>query len=192
MENFNSKKYWENRYSKKGNSGLGSYGLESEFKSSFLNKFIEDNNIKNITDLGCGDGNQISQLYSFEKYYGYDVSKTVINICNDKFNGVDKLSFHNDYNSLPISDLTMSLDVTYHIIEDSYFNEYMKMLFDKSSKYVILYTINSSDSTGFAQHLKNREIKTWIEKNIYDFQFKSYSKYSGKSNGIGFFIYEKK
>ena len=33
MENFNSKKYWEDRYLKGGNSGNGSYGVLAQFRA---------------------------------------------------------------------------------------------------------------------------------------------------------------
>ena len=55
---FDSNEYWENRYKNNETSGDGSYGKLALFKSSIINNFIKDYNIKSILDLGCGDGNQ--------------------------------------------------------------------------------------------------------------------------------------
>ena len=41
----NSSDYWERRYSKGGNSGIGSYGRLAEFKAEVLNRFVKENNI---------------------------------------------------------------------------------------------------------------------------------------------------
>jgi hypothetical protein len=51
---------WENRYKANGNSGAGSYGVLCEYKAKFINKFIIDNNCKNVIEFGSGDGNQMS------------------------------------------------------------------------------------------------------------------------------------
>ena len=86
--NFNSKLYWENRYKGGNNSGLGSYGLEADFKSTYINKFINDFKIKTINDFGCGDSNQISLLNGFDTYTGFDVSQTVLDLCKVKFKSI--------------------------------------------------------------------------------------------------------
>ncbi len=38
---FNSKKYWNDRYVKGGNSGTGSYNELAKFKAHIINSFIE-------------------------------------------------------------------------------------------------------------------------------------------------------
>ena len=55
------------------------------------------------------------------------------------------------------SDPVVHVDVTYHVVEDEYFNEYMHNLFRLTNKYVLIYSINSDNSSGFAEHLKNRK-----------------------------------
>lgn len=189
---FNSKKYWENRYSKNGDSGLGSYGDEYVFKKSYINKLILEKNIGSIIDLGCGDGNQIKEIIGYDQYLGYDVSMTIIEKCKILYNNIPNINFTCDINELTMSDLAMSLDVTYHIIEDKYFEEYMNMLFNLSKKYVLIYSINSDNSNGFAIHLKNRKICEFIKNKFSDFILVDNIKYKKKDNGIGFFLYEKK
>ena len=40
VNEFDSQNYWENRYKTNGNSGLGSYGDEATFKSTYINEKI--------------------------------------------------------------------------------------------------------------------------------------------------------
>jgi hypothetical protein len=189
--NFNSKNYWENRYKNNGNSGLGSYGYESEFKSKYINNFIRKNNIKTINDFGCGDSNQISTIDGFDTYMGFDVSTTAINLCVNKFKDDNRFKFVNNINDMIKSDVTFSLDVTYHIVEEIYFDEYMHNLFNLTNKYVLIYSINSDNSDGFAIHLKNRKFMDWIKKEHPNFQLIDNLPFDGKNNGIGFYLFEK-
>src|SRR6185437_413146 len=69
--------YWENRYRKNGNSGNGSYGIKAEYKAAIINRFVAEQNIVTVIELGCGDGNQLKQLH-FKDYMGFDVSPTAI------------------------------------------------------------------------------------------------------------------
>jgi hypothetical protein len=50
--------YWEERYSQGGNSGSGSYAKFAEFKAEVLNDLVQQNAIRSVIELGCGDGNQ--------------------------------------------------------------------------------------------------------------------------------------
>ena len=59
---FDSKKYWEKRYLKGGDSGDGSYGKLAEFKAKVINRFVKENEIKTIIEWGCGDGNQLTYM----------------------------------------------------------------------------------------------------------------------------------
>lgn len=53
----NTKNIWENRYISGGNSSVGSYGVLCDYKASFINNIIKNNNCTNILELDCGDGN---------------------------------------------------------------------------------------------------------------------------------------
>lgn len=83
---------WENRYKENGNSGVGSYGVLCEYKAIFINKFIIDNNCKNIIELGSGDGNQMS-YFNVQHYTGIDISEHVINICKQKYSHLANKKF---------------------------------------------------------------------------------------------------
>lgn len=154
--NFNSKKYWEERYVKGGNSGNGSYGFLASFKADIINKFIQKYHVKNIVELGCGDGNQLS-LLKMENYLGLDVSKKIINECKKKFPQYnfeysETYKKHENQNF----DLALSLDVIFHLVEDITYQEYMNKLIDMNAKYLIIYSCNFKDDGTFGIHVKPR------------------------------------
>lgn len=192
MVNFDSKKYWENRYLTNGNSGAGSYGTEAMFKANYINGVIKKYGINSISDFGCGDGNQISLLTGFKKYYGYDFSRTTIDNCIKKLTD-KRYQFEYNIEDIPISDITISLDVTYHILEDDYFEEYMNSLFMKSNKYVLIYSMNRNDATSqnMSIHLKNREFVGWVSNNYPHFELVETIKFPEKTNDIGFYLFIK-
>lgn len=179
VEDFNSSKYWENRYIKGGNSGSGSYNHLAEFKAEVINNFIKTSNIKNILEFGCGDGNNLA-LYNIENYIGIDVSSKAIEICKSKFeNDVSKQfftldEFILDKQSLKTSELVLSLDVIYHLIEDNIFDEYMNNLFNHSSKYIIIYASNFDEV--LCSHVKHRKFTDWIKKNKSNWTLKEFIK----------------
>lgn len=186
---FDSKNYWENRYKNSGTSGLGSYGDDSIFKTEYINALIYEKNIKTINDLGCGDGNQISMFTGFNSYVGFDVSKTTVQKCITKFNDNKKYNFVYDVADMKISELTLSLDVTYHIIEDEYFIEHIQNLFKYSNCYVLIYSVNGNIESS-AQHIKHRNFVEWIEDNIDNVKLIDVKKQK-KHNGVGFYLFKK-
>ena len=58
----------------------------------FINEIIKKYNIKTVTELGCGDANNLKLYKGFDKYYGFDVSQTVISRNNKEFDS-EKISF---------------------------------------------------------------------------------------------------
>ena len=127
--------FWDNRYKNKGNSGKGSYGLLANFKAEIINNFINENNIYNVIEFGCGDGNQCS-LFKIDNYLGLDISPYIINYCNNKFENNSKYNFkiyNNDYLNSEKYELSLSLDVIYHILDDNEYKKYMEDLFNSSS-----------------------------------------------------------
>ena len=54
-------------------------------------------------------------------------------------------------------DLTVSLDVLYHLIEDIVYENYIKNLFNSESKFIIIYSCNFEDDGTFAKHVKPRK-----------------------------------
>ena len=142
-----SKLNWEERYLNNRNSGPGSYGRLAAFKAEVLNTFVEKNNIQSVIEYGCGDGNQLS-LATYPHYLGYDVSKKALAICKAKFaeDVAKQFELITPKTHYKTAELALSLDVIFHLIEDSVFNEYMERLFNTSTKYVIIYSSNYEET----------------------------------------------
>ena len=163
-----SRDYWENRYKKGGNSGAGSYNNLAAFKAKVINNFVTENNINTVLELGSGDCNQLSYA-NYKKYFGYDVSKTAIDICKKKFNYDKTKTFiylNENYKINQKADLSISLDVIYHLVEDNDFNLYMKNLFESSNRYVCIYSNNKEKKA--SGHVRCRKFTAWIEKYVSD------------------------
>lgn len=163
-----SKNYWESRYQQNSNSGPGSYGRLAEFKAQILNDFVKQHTIQTVIELGCGDGNQL-KLANYPSYIGYDVSKTVIELCRSIFQEDKTKSFEVIENPMQYhtsADLALSLDVIFHLTETEVFNSYMQQLFKLSTDYVIIY---SSNYDGYiAEHVRCRKFTKWIDRNVSD------------------------
>lgn len=167
---FNSNEYWEIRYriggkaGSIGPSGAGSYNNLAVFKSEVLNEFVAENNILEVLEFGCGDGNQLSYA-KYPYYVGVDVSMTIVNRCREIFAGDTTKQFYElqEFLKKPIKqfELCLSLDVIYHLIEDRVFEEYMKNLFEYSNKYVAIYASNKNEL--WSSHVKHRKFSDWIE-----------------------------
>lgn len=153
---FDSKKYWTDRYESGLTSGNGSYGFLAEYKSNFINQFIIENNIKSLIEYGCGDGNQLSKL-KCDKIIGVDVSEVAIEKCKRLIpNAEFYLLTDNNFN-FNQTDLLLSLDVLYHLIEDNVYEAYIENILKHNSKFVIIYAPNFEDDGNFAKHVKPRK-----------------------------------
>jgi hypothetical protein len=189
-----TKNYWEKRYKNGGNSGDGSYGIECNFKTDFINQIIQDLNIKTINDFGCGDGNQINQISGYTQYNGYDISQTAIKNCKIKYSNNNRMKFHESIDTFEPSDLTMSLDVLYHIIEDDLYYGYLNSLIELSTKYILIYSTNHTlnNSNKPSSHIVWREFSDFIQKK-YQLKLISITPYGGKKgkNNVSFYLFEK-
>lgn len=163
--------YWESRYRGLRNSGVGSFGDLAAYKAAFLNHFVLENKIKKVTELGCGDGAQL-RAFRFPQYVGVDISATAVENCKSLYaNDSTKIFLHHAtyFRSgvhIPKADLSLSLDVIYHLVEDDVFETYMKDLFSASSKYVIIYAWDVDGQQQF--HVRHRKFSSWIQDNLTD------------------------
>lgn len=166
---FHSSDYWEMRYKANRTSGDGSYGHLAQFKANFINKFIEKHSIKSVIEHGCGDGNQLS-LLQVENYVGLDVSETVIAKCVEKFKKDQNKKFDLAKNAGEFaSELSLSLDVIYHLVEDDIFDDYMIRLFDTAQRFVIIYSSNYYETASKLNHVRHRKFTDWVEANRKNF-----------------------
>jgi hypothetical protein len=156
-----SKNYFDTHYRKGGTSGAGSYNRLAEFKAEVINEFVARNKLASIIEYGCGDGNQLL-IAKYPRYLGFDVSDTALALCRKIFANDASKSFKNmnEYGG-EIADLTLSLDVIYHLVEDEVFDEYMRRLFDSATKLVIVYSSNMDDAQVY--HVRHRKFTDWVE-----------------------------
>lgn len=190
-----SARYWDRHYSCGGDSGDGSYGDAAAEKAAFLNKFVIDNEIGSVVEFGSGDGHQLS-LASYPHYIGLDVSKSAIQLCKSRFSSDLTKSFFLyegscfvDHAHIFEADLAISLDVIYHLVEDSVFETYVRHLFDAAKRYVIIYSTNT-EIRDTAPHVRHRRFQPWVERSCPEWVLTS--KTSGPNSGPGradFFVY---
>jgi SAM-dependent methyltransferase len=154
--------YWDNRYRKGGNSGPGSYGRLAEFKAAIINDIVKKHGIRTVIEFGCGDGHQL-ELAHYDSYIGFDVSPKAVEICRARFaqRANYRFSLVADYAG-ETADLTMSLDVIYHLVEDDIFQKYMELLFDSSNEFVLLYSPDASMPEFNTAHVKTRVFSDWV------------------------------
>jgi hypothetical protein len=160
-----SEDYWKNRYRRGGNSGAGSYDKLASFKADVLNAFVQENGINTVIEYGCGDGNQLT-LAQYPHYIGFDVSTDAITLCRQQFAQDAHKSFKlvRDYADEK-AELTLSLDVVYHLVEDAVFDSYMRSLFDAATLYVVIYSSDTNEQTNFqSPHVRHRQFSTWIRQ----------------------------
>jgi SAM-dependent methyltransferase len=159
---FASGDYWEARYRTGGTSGAGSYGRLAQFKADFVNEFVADNMIAGVLDLGCGDGNLLS-LLNLPAYTGVDVSATALTRCADRFGHRLKYAFvlldHLD--STAPAELSLSIDVIFHLTEDTVFERHMSDLFGRATRFVIVYASNY-DSISLDPHVRHRRFSDYV------------------------------
>ena len=165
-----SKNFWIRQYAKGDNSGPGSYGELANFKAEILNRFVQDHAINSVIEFGCGDGNQLS-LSKYPEYLGLDVAPGAIDLCTKKFLEDDSKTFllfdpkYFKSGSMISADLTLSLDVIFHLIEIEQFEIHLNHLFSSSNKWVIIYGIDS-DIFFPEPYSHPRKFTTWISSNI--------------------------
>lgn len=160
-----SASYWNHRYERGGTSGAGSYGRLADFKAEFLNAFVADRSVRSVVELGCGDGNQLA-LARYPAYVGLDVSATAVRICSERFAGdqTKRFRIHEPGRRIDVAELSLSLDVVYHLVEDDVFDRYMRDLFDASDRWVIIYSSNTDDAGGSPPHIRHRRFTDWVER----------------------------
>lgn len=103
-----------------GGSGPGSSPSSTIEYRAFLERFIFENNIKSVTDLGCGDW-QFSRFINWSNvtYTGVDVVPELVAANNSNF-AAPNISFRTleNPNSLPGGDLLIAKEVLQHLPND--------------------------------------------------------------------------
>ena len=187
-----STSYWEHRYRNQGNSGAGSYGALAAYKASVINPFVQEHKITSVIEFGCGDGNQLG-FFRFPAYTGLDVSPAALDRCREIFRDDPTKNFElytpGRWNGRQF-DLSLSLDVIYHLVEDAIFEQYMQDLFAAAKKYVIIYSWEKKDAQ--LQHVRYRAFNGWIRDNAAGWELSETIRNRQPIEACDFFIYQRK
>jgi len=190
-----SSTFWERKYTRGGTSGAGSYGALGDSKAHFLNAFVREHGICSITEFGCGDGHQLS-LADYPRYIGLDVSQSAIALCKNRFPNDSTKSFFLydgacfvDRASLFESDMAISLDVVYHLIEDWVFDAYIRHLFAAARRYVVIYSTNT-DMPSVVPQVRHRRFTSWVQEEIPHWRLIQVPSTGAVPGTAGFFVYE--
>jgi SAM-dependent methyltransferase len=151
---FSSREYWDSRYRTGGTSGAGSAGRLARFKAAVVNGFIAGNDIRSVIDVGCGDASQLALLELPADYIGVDASPTALNRCAERFPG-RRFIAPEALRTLAPAELTLSLDVIYHLVEDEAFAAGMRTLFAWATRFVVIYASNR-DARWSSPHVRHR------------------------------------
>jgi SAM-dependent methyltransferase len=167
---FSSAAYWEGRYRAGGHSGAGSQGRLAGFKADFLNALIRDNAIASAIEFGCGDGRQL-ELLEVADYVGLDVAPTAVAQCRARFGGQEGRDFRlmGERVGLAASELGLSLDVVYHLVEDAVFAEYMEALFAHAWRFVVIYA-SDVDAGWTSPHVRHRRFSAHVAARFPDWR----------------------
>ncbi len=160
-----SAEYWDENYRRGGSSGPGSYGRLAAFKAEVLNRFVADNDIKSVIEFGSGDGAQLN-LARYRKYTGVDVSHSALESTRRRFANDESVRFLHTSEVGPDdrAELSLSLDVVYHLVEDDQFDAYMRQLYSAATRFVVVYSSNE-DKKWPSPHVRHRRFTRWVEAN---------------------------
>jgi hypothetical protein len=187
-----SSRYWDDRYTNGGNSGDGSYGYLARFKAAVVNGLIEHHNIRSVLDFGPGDGNQLSLLETPD-YIGVDISDHVIASLRERFGSDAGKRFFlvSDLPTNAVADMTLSLDVIYHLVEDDVYLAYLDRLFATSKRLVCIYSSNSRVK-GPAPHVRHRHFSKDVQRRHADWTLTSHLRNPFYPRSFAeFFVYER-
>jgi SAM-dependent methyltransferase len=198
-----SGEYWERRYRHGGSSGVGSWGDLAAFKAETLNGIVREHAVHSVIDFGCGDGSQLA-LANYPSYLGLDVSKTAVDLCRKRFAGDPGKRFHlytaafpDDVPPPARAQLALSVDVLYHLVEDSVFERHLRDVFGSADRLVVIY------SSDFAReepvpHVRHRAFTAWVSANLPGWQLRQripnrfpYREADGSGSLADFFVYER-
>ena len=128
-----------------GSSGGGSsVSFNKDTYVPFLKKFIIDNNIKNISDLGCGDFRCGKLIYDDLDvlYTGYDAYKKVVEYNSTQFPSpkysFNHLDFCNNKEKIANGELCILKDVVQHWSLNNIYEFLDYLVENKKFKYILI------------------------------------------------------
>ncbi len=152
MASLEDKLFWNNRYANGRNSGAGSYGEMLEKKL----KWLKGLDIQTICEIGCGDfnfGHNLMKLYPKAYYIGQDISEYIIDKNRKDFL---QYQFTTDMKELIQADLTLCIDVLFHITDDREYEDLLTNIENNWTKYLAI-TAYEYENPHTSPHVKIRK-----------------------------------
>ena len=143
--------YRDNIWGDGKGSGIGSDPVHVRPYTQFLQNFLQQNQIKSVVDLGCGDW-QFSRELNLEgiEYLGVDVATSVIESNQKEFQASNvSFSVLREYSQLPKSDLLICKDVLMHLGHEEVF-KVIREAFPKFRQILITSDVNPYSALGDA------------------------------------------
>lgn len=160
-----STSYWEHRYAQGGTSGRGSAGALARFKAEQVNRLVREHDVNTVLELGCGDGQQLD-LLEIPDYVGVDVSPTAVEACHRQFADIPgRRFFVAGEETLPRAEMSLSMQVLLHLVEDDVFDRYMRDLFGSATRLVVIADADTEYDSAWP-HQRFRQFTAWIDQNI--------------------------
>lgn len=139
---------WGKNEEGRGHSGGGSTVSNTVIYRAFLQKFLKENNITSVVDIGCGDW-EFSKTINWDNvtYTGYDVVRSVIERNKKVYQKPNIVFIHGDVTELdlPEADLMVTKDVLQHLP-----NEYIKKILKKTKQFKYCLITNDLDSASYS------------------------------------------
>ena len=98
------------------------------------------------------------------------------------------------------ADLTLSLDVIFHLVEDEVYTTHLRQLFAAARRFVIIYSSNREPDAGevAAPHFRHRRFTDWVATNAPNFRLRAHTPNPFPYNGdeastsvADFYVYER-
>lgn len=184
-EHFDIAGYWQRRYLRGDDSGEGSRGENAVRKADVVARIIRAAGrapapgVRSLIDWGCGDGQVLEQMVGHLSdvgvhYTGVDVSHAAIAKISEQF------PHHSFVLDFPYgkstkwlrSDMGLSFDVIFHLVNQSDFMIYMERLFTCSQKIIL---IHSTDHDGgrTTRHVLWRRFTPYVAETFPDWELLS-------------------
>lgn len=161
-----SNDYWRRRYRYGGDSGLGSGGESAAYKAKVLNQLVREEKLGTVIEFGCGDGRQL-ELAEYPSYLGLDISPDAVTWCRQRFAGDMSKSFAllDEYTG-ETAELSLSLDVLFHLVEDEVYFDYLDRLFNAGRRFVAVYATSTDSAPRTLPHVRHRPVEADIAARI--------------------------
>ncbi len=156
--------YWQSRYRAGGGSGAGSVGRLLAWKAAVINGFVARNDIRDLLDLGCGDG-ALAQHIEVACYRGTDVAADALARTAAARDGMQatRLIPWDAMDQEKPADLALSFDVIFHLVEDQAYGQYIRRLLGAARRFVLIYASNVERAWP-APHVRHRRFTETVPR----------------------------